>query len=637
MLGMYIIECLPLIKASLPGPLSYFSTKAFEPGSLIKVELRKKQVAALVLSNKSVAENKAEIKSADFTIKKISAFGSGPFLRKEFLAGVDAVAEYFATSTGSVLHQLIPSLILKDPKMLPLIKPPYKSSPPDKLRYEVEALQADSEERTAHYKSIIRESFAKKKSVFLCLSQNENIRDLEEKLSRGIEHFVCVFHNLQTPKELKEVWQKILTSEHPILIIATAHWLFLPRIDLGTIIIEGESKSGWKTLSRPFIDLRMCVEILGRSMGARIILGDTFLRTETLWRYKEQQIGGENIKWRLSNQAPSRLIDLESIIKKDKAWQLLSKDFLEEIGKTTSEGGNVFIYSSRKGLSPTTVCRDCGTRVSCNNCDSPMILYKTKNGNVFRCHQCGEVRGAEELCRYCNSWNLIPLGAGVDKLADEIRKSFPSLESTGMVFELHKDVASSHARASKIAEKFFASRGAILVGTELAIAYLHKKVATTAIASIDSLFAVPDFRIREKIFKLILEMTNLAKEKFVIQSRKQNDPAIELGLAGNLMDFYRLEIADREALLYPPFSVFIKVTVRGTKSFVSKEVETLRTALLPWQAVIFASIHEKKGEQAAVNAVIKIKSAEYPSPSLTHTLRSLPLHFEIKIAPDNLL
>ena len=186
-------------------------------------------------------------------------------------------------------------------------------------------------------------------------------------------------------------------------------------------------------------------------------------------------------------------------------------------------------------------------------------------------------------------------------------------------------------------EQFQEARGAILVGTELALAYLHKKVHTTAIAAIDSLFSIPDFRIREKIFRLILEIKSLAKENFVIQSRNSNDKVVDLALSGNLADFYKLEIADREVLQYPPFSIFVKVTVRGTKNFVTKETENLRQILAPWQPIIFASIHEKKGTQAAVNAILKIPHDQYPDPQLSLVLKSLPPHFELKISPDNLL
>ena len=638
---MYIIECLPLVKTSGTESLSYFSSKPIEPGSLVKVEIKKKNVSAIVLAIRSATESKAEIRKADFAIKKVGELRARPFLRPEFLEGVRIVAEYFATTSGAVLHHLLPAIILQNPKMLfvPKAKETRGAKEPEKLRYEVEAIQEDDGNRLAMYKAIVRESFAKQKSVFLCLSQNESIRQYQAKLSRGIENFVCAFHDSLSVEELKEEWRKASDSGHPVLIIATASWLFIPRADLGTIILEGENQSGWKTFSRPFLDLHLCVEIIAKNQKAKVILGDIFLRTETLWRYREQQIGGEGVRWRINTPVAHTIINPQQIAQKDakQSWKPLSNEFISSLKESVEEGGNIFVYASRKGLASTTVCQDCGAQVGCHNCSAPMILYKTKNGNVFRCHQCSEIRSAEEFCHHCQSWRLVALGLGVDKVLEEIRKAFPELESQHKIFELHKDVAPTSAKAQKIMEQFQEARGAILVGTELALAYLHKKVHTTAIAAIDSLFSIPDFRIREKIFRLILEIKSLAKENFVIQSRNSNDKVVDLALSGNLADFYKLEIADREVLQYPPFSVFVKVTVRGTKNFVTKETENLRQILAPWQPIIFASIHEKKGTQAAVNAILKIPHDKYPDPQLSLVLKSLPPHFELKISPDNLL
>ena len=161
------------------------------------------------------------------------------------------------------------------------------------------------------------------------------------------------------------------------------------------------------------------------------------------------------------------------------------------------------------------------------------------------------------------------------------------------------------------------------------------------------IFSIPDFRIREKIFKLILQTKNIAKENFLIQSHNPDDPTVEFAINGNLAEFYKKEIEDRKVLNYPPFGLFIKITVRGTRNFVSKEIEKLseilnigvqnKTSEEKYNIIVFPSTHEKKGEQTSVNAVIKLKKEYWPKPILSNLLKSLPPHFEIKVDPDNLL
>jgi len=453
-------------------------------------------------------------------------------------------------------------------------------------------------------------------------------------------------------KELANELKKVYKTLHPILIIGTARWLFLPRNDIGTIVIDKENENGWKTLARPFIDLRVFAEILANKKNVRTVIGDTFLRTETLYRYKQGEVSEfENVKWRLTSEIKTAVVDLRESSKKEKEFKTLSPELLNLIKETTEKGSSMFIFAARKGLSSTTVCRDCGEQVKCGNCSAPMILYKTNppagGGGAFKCHQCSETRDAAELCQNCGSWKLAAFGAGIDRVAEEIKKNFPEIK----LFELNKDIAETNTKAQKIAENFYENRGGILLGTEMAFSYLYKKVTSSAIASFDALFSIPDFRIREKIFRLILQTKDIAKEKFLIQTRNPDDPTVEFAVSGNLIEFYKKEIEDRQVLNYPPFGIFIKITTRGTRGFVERETENLsrrfkvgtptetseENILTDYNPAIFASTHEKKGEQSAVNAVIKLPRSDWPNSPLFSLLKSLPPHFEIKVDPDNLL
>ena len=515
---------------------------------------------------------------------KISAVSAKPFLQEEFFESIKQISEYFASPSSGILAHLIPVFILENPEILSILKErsTNKKKFVENVKSEVSVLQASEDERYIHYRSLIREEFAKKKSVFLCLPQNEDIKHAKERLGRGIETYVCAFHKDMNTKELKKEWKKVVSMSHPVLIIATGRWLFIPRDDMGTIIIDKENSNGWKTLSRPFIDLRYFAETLASKKNSRLIIGDTFLRTETLYRYKKGEISEfENVKWRLLSEVQTFIIDLKKNTKKEKEFKAVSNELHNLIKETIEKGSRMFIFAARKGLSPITICRDCGEQVKCSNCESPVVLYKirsTKDGTsngAFKCHQCGETRDAAEVCQNCRSWKLAAFGSGIDRIAEEIKKEHPNIK----FFEIHKDAVSTATKATNIAEDFYKNRGAILLGTEMAFSYLNKKVTNSAIASFDSLFSIPDFRIREKIFSTILQTRNLAKKNFLIQSHNPEDQTIKLATAGNLADFYKIEMEDRETLGYPPFGIFIKITVRGTRSFAIKEAEKTKVIL----------------------------------------------------------
>ena len=114
-------------------------------------------------------------------------------LQKTFLEAITETATYFATTPGNVLAHLIPSFVLENPNVLASFKKTEEKER-GKIKNQSVILQTPQSERFDHYRALIREEFAKKHSVFLCLPQNEDIKEAKAILERGIESYVVTFH-----------------------------------------------------------------------------------------------------------------------------------------------------------------------------------------------------------------------------------------------------------------------------------------------------------------------------------------------------------------------------------------------------------------------------------------------------------
>ena len=75
-----------------------------------------------------------------------------------------------------------------------------------------------------------------------------------------------------------------MNSSHGILILGTAQFLSIPCKGLETIIIEHESASAYKMISKPHFDLRVFAEIYASKINAKFIIADEMLRYETIGR-----------------------------------------------------------------------------------------------------------------------------------------------------------------------------------------------------------------------------------------------------------------------------------------------------------------------------------------------------------------
>ncbi len=635
---MFILECLLFSKGLKKDSLSYFSAVEIEVGSLINVPLRNKIIPALTISCTRVEDMKSEIKSADFQMKKIKNISSKPFLNNAFLKAVKETSEYFACAPGSILEHYIPKLITENPSLL-ISNQKQEKTISTNTKIFTQILQTNDEERYMYYKSLIREEFAKNKSIMICVPQNSYISNLKNILDKGIESFVFTISNDQSEKTIKETWQKVCREKHPIVLISTTKWISIPKNNISTIIIEKENDDGWKMQSRPFADARFFIESYAKNKQIRCILGDKILSTDTLYRYKNNEIiEYENVRWRIQNDIETNIIDIGESIKTEKKYLTITRELKNLIEKSQKENSHMLIFVARKGFSSTTICRDCGTNVLCNNCESPVVLYKTKEGGVFRCHQCGERRDAHEYCKKCNSWKLGSFGSGIDRIVEEIKEN-----NDIKIFEINSEATKTTTRVRQTIEEFYKTKGSVLVCTELALPFITKKIEYSAIASFDSLFFIPDFKIHEKIFKIICTISSITKNTLLIQTRNKDEETLINGVDGNMAEFYKKEISDRKILDYPPFSVFIKITMRGTKIFVEKQASKLKDLLDPitnkknYKTTFFPSMHEKKGENVAINTIVKINKTSWPDIEIVDLLKNLEIDYEIKVDPDNIL
>ncbi len=639
---MRIVTVIPIGRGIGKDTLTYFTNKDAPLGSIVSIPLRKKIAYGLVIENKNAETLKTELKSLSYSIKKIEGIETRKFISNAFIRGAQKIADYNAGSVGSVLSSLIPSVVLEESAELPFEEKEISKG----VFFETLLLQSDDPERYATYRSLIREEFAKGRSVFFCLPTTEDLLNARVILEKGIENYTHVLHSGFSKKEIVSTWKKIVNETHPTLIIATGSFLSLPKNDLGTIVLEKESSRAYKMQTRPYLDIRSSVEILAKEMNVRLVLGDMLLRSETLWEEKNPS------KTRpYAELAPLKFRSLTSAIceiehmklpqdMKKKEFTLFSKKLKEILSQTIENNEQTFLFCGRKGLYPVTVCSDCGTVVVCKNCNAPVVLY-SKNGilktggkgNLFVCNHCGERREADELCIHCKGWRLNPLGIGVERVAQEIETMLPKAK----IFIMDKEHVKTHKQAVKTREEFYNTPGSIMIGTEMALTYLNQKVENCAVVSLDSYFSIPDYQINEKIFHILLEMRNITEKHFLIQTRQPDTKIFELAAKGNLIDFYRDEIKERKEIGYPPFATYIKISIEGEKVPVKKEMQEISQFMKPYELSIFDAFNPSNSGKHLVHALISLPKGEWVDMILLEKLRMIQPHCSVRVDPATLL
>lgn len=628
---MKIVTVIPIVRGTFREYLTYFSGQEIEPGDLVTVPLRNKPIAALVLATEPLAAAKADLKQADFGMKKVTSVRARRFLSPQCLAAAQELADYYATPLGPVLKSLLPAIMLES-KVKP---PPDTGLKPDtgKTPSECLIIQDTDEERLSYYKNLTREAFARGKSIFVCLPTAMDLRSARPHLERGIAHYTVELHNHLSIKELKQNWERALTDPHPLLIIGSPIFLSVPRNDLATIIVDRESSAAYRPQKRPLIDYRRFAELLARKGKIRLCLGDILLRPETMYRLERGDLGAVHPpRQRLAPTSSTTVVSAES-------GELWSDEAKQLIQRAQHSGERLLILTNRRGLAPLIVCDDCGESVTCGNCGSPLVLHQAniqqgiQESAIFRCHHCGETRTSEEKCKHCQSWRLRALGTGIERVAKELKTLVPKAP----IFQIDSDQIKTLKRAEEVMEKFWHTPGAILLGTEMALNYLKDKVTYALVVTIDAMLALPDYRINEKAFTLLSRLRAATAKDLLIQSRQTDNQALQQMARGQLLDFYRHEIAERERFDYPPFRVFIKITAQGPSTKLRAVFHKLAEQFADYEPAVYPSFHQPGRGLLELNLLIKLKPEEWPDPELSGYLKRLPSEFAVTVDPESIL
>lgn len=643
---MWILDVVPVKKGLPKESLSYFSVEPVADGTVVSVPIRSKNVDGVVIASRDAREEKASLKKDSFSLKKISAIKKDILVPQYVFETATLAAQYYRTTKGTMLNLLVSDFSYYSSIDTKNLSPEDPNTPvPERLVF-----QSPLEDRISFYRTYIREAFAKKESLMFVCPTIADCELFEEALSRGVADFVHVFHGDISKKQFSSSLKKIQHEDHGVVIITTPTYASLMPKNAATLIVEHESAGAYITPSVPGYDLRILLEILARTSGRKLIIGDSLLRVETLGRMEFGEFGSvAPVTFRALAPIDLSLIPHgvpEELPPRLRSEQVpaLSPTARTIIEKAPLKGAHIFVFSLRTGLATFTRCRDCGTVLLCEHCEAPLVLYAGGGKRVFICNKCKRHAPTDAKCKRCGSWNLAPMGTGTAFVEDEVKRLFPDMP----VFRIDRESTTTRAQARKVAAAFTASPSGVLIGTEMALYYTSEHVTDSIIASFDTLFNIPSYRTNERIIDLFFSIAERTQGKLHVQTKHEDEEILKLIRSNNYASWYKKELDERKEYRYPPYATILKIQWRGKESERPAAEDYIREVLAPFSPDIFETHVVTKGKkEAALNAIIRPQRDEWSvwsllegrglSDVLKQALAQLPKECSIWVNPDNLL
>ena len=415
--------------------------------------------------------------------------------------------------------------------------------------------------KTEIYMHLVKKLMEKDKDSIILVPEISLTPQMVERFKGRFGKNIAVFHSKLSDGERFDEWMRVKRGEVKVAIGARSA-VFLPFHNLGSIIIDEEHESSYKSDSNPKYNARDIAELRCMNEGCKIILGSATPSLETYYKSKNKIIDLISIKERIegASMPEVKIVDMrEELMSGNKS--IFSKELFEDISTRLEKKEQIILFLNRRGFSTFVSCRECGYVFKCKNCDIS-LTYHNRDSSL-RCHYCGASMRIPKQCPKCNSKYVKYFGAGTEKVEKAIKKYFPEVQT------LRMDLDTTRTKNSyeNIYNTFKKGEADILIGTQMIAKGLDfENVTLVGVLAADMSLNLPDYRSGEKTFQLITQVSGRAGRgkkagKVLIQSYNPENYSITSAAKSDYEGFYNKEIKIRKDMNYPPFSKILLINL----------------------------------------------------------------------------
>jgi len=434
--------------------------------------------------------------------------------------------------------------------------------------------------KTQLYIKLIESYYNKGKQVLYLLPEIALTAQMIRRLQTHFGGNIAIYHSKFNNNERVELWNKIRSGETRIVLGARSA-LFLPFKELGLIVVDEEHDSSFKQYEpAPRYNARDAAVYYASLFGAKVLLGSATPSIETYFNAQKKKYALVELNERFGGMLmPTiEMVDTRKVAQKGKV--MLSPQLKEAVEQTVANNRQVILFQNRRGYSPYLICGTCGYLPQCKNCDVTLTLHKFSN--KMHCHYCGTMYPKLVECPACGTVTWIEKNFGTEKIEEMIETEFPALR----VARMDIDAVRGKTAHDTLIKLFEQQRIDVLVGTQMVVKGLDfEKVSLVGILDADGLLSFADFRVNERAFQLMEQVSGRAGRKdehgkVLIQTTQVNHPVLQFVQQHDYKKMYEYELENRRQFFYPPFSRIIKITLKHKSKEVVDEIADKLTAAL---------------------------------------------------------
>ena len=407
--------------------------------------------------------------------------------------------------------------------------------------------------KTEVYFEAVAENIRKKRQTLILMPE---IALTAQSLDRFTARFgtrPAEWHSQVSPRLRARTWAAVADNEVSVVVGARSA-LFLPYADLGLIVVDEEHDPAYKQEDGAHYHARDMAVVRGNVAKIPVVLASATPSVESevnarRGRYKRihlpERFGGAHLPTieaiDMRREGPPR-------------GRFIAPRLAEAVKNALESKDQALLFLNRRGYAPLTLCRACGFRLQCPNCDAWLVDHRFKRRLV--CHHCGFAMPPPAECPQCHATeSFAPIGPGVERLEQEAAELFPGARILVLSSDLVESMERLRAELDDVAE----GRFDVVIGTQLVAKGHHfPKLNLVGIVDADLGLGNGDPRAAERTFQLLHQVVGRAGREEgrgvgFLQTHQPEHPVMKALILGDREAFYSSEIALREKTGYPPF------------------------------------------------------------------------------------
>lgn len=417
--------------------------------------------------------------------------------------------------------------------------------------------------KTEVYLQVISAVLALGRQVLVLVPEIGLTPQLLSRFTARFEQAIVVLHSNLNESERQSAWQ--LAKENKAkMVIGTRAALFTPMPNLGLIIIDEEHDASLKQMDGVRYSARDSALMRAHGANIPIVLGSATPSLESMHNSKQNKYTLLPLTKKALSTIPLhfQLVDLRAQV----LQHGLAAATLNAIKEHLQKQNQVLVFINRRGFAPVLLCHQCAWMADCDACDSHLTWHR-QSGQMI-CHHCGLTHTTPNHCQGCHSKELIPVGAGTQRVHEFLSAHFPETQ----ILRIDRDAVRKKNALHEHLQLIHQGEAQLIVGTQmLAKGHHFPRLSLVVVVDADAGLYNQDFRALEQLGQLLTQVSGRAGRaeqagQVVIQTHLPQHPLLNLLIQKGYDDFAEALLSTRQHAQLPPFHYLAVIRAQGKVS-----------------------------------------------------------------------